>query len=348
MNKRTFGAAGIAGTIAATVLLLPGAVTSNGAQTASEDAARSTTAVAAAPANSTSTAATSSVNDEPPAGYSSEFAKVNGFQMHYMRGGKGSPVVLLHGFPQTWAEWRPQMDALAKEHTVIAVDLRGTGDSGVPKEGYDAVQLAKDVHVLLKQLGLHDGVQVVAHDIGLWVAYPYAAMWPSEVKGMAVMEGPIPDERIYSFPALAPKGGLAVWHLGFFNEKLADKLIPGHERDLVETFITQYLTVKKAFTPAEFEFLADYLREPGRLNAWMQMYRELHTDVAQNKRFKSQGPLNMPILAIGGEDALGASIGDQWKEYATDVDAKVLRGSGHWVTEERPRELTSMLLNFLK
>jgi pimeloyl-ACP methyl ester carboxylesterase len=285
---------------------------------------------------------------KPPSGFSSHHERVNGFRMHYVRGGKGSPVVLLHGFPQTWSEWRPQMEELAKDHTVIAVDLRGAGDSGVPKKGYDTVQLAEDVHSLLTQLGLDRGIQIVAHDIGLWVAYPYAAMWPSEVDRMAVMEGPIPDQRIYDYPALNPGGQPSIWHFGFFQEELSERLVAGHERELVEGFITQFLGVKNTFTGKDFEFYAGYLREPGRWKAWMEMYRALDTDVAQNEKLKAQGPLTMPILAIGGEKSLGASIGEQWKEYASNVDARILPDAGHWVTEENPRALNAMLRGFLK
>lgn len=290
----------------------------------------------------------SGVGAEPPSGYHSHYANVNGFRMHYLRGGHGSPVVLIHGFPQTWTEWRPQMKELAQKHDVIAVDLRGTGDSGVPKKGYDTAQLAEDVHALLTNLGLNKRIQIVAHDIGLWVAYPYAAKWPTEVSRMAVMEGPIPDKRIYSYPALNPGGAPSIWHFGFFQEPLSEQLIAHHEKNLVEGFITQFLAVRDAFKPADFAFYAEYLREPGRLKAWLKMYRALDTDVAQNKKFQARGPLPMPILAIGGEKSLGASIGQQWKEYASHVDAKVLLGSGHWVTEEQPRELTSMLANFLQ
>ena len=285
---------------------------------------------------------------KPPSGYRSEFAQVNGFRMHYLRGGSGSPVVLLHGFPQTSAEWRPQLDALARDHTVIAVDLRGTGDSGVPAEGYDTVQLAKDVHVLLSKLGLNDGVQVVAHDIGVWIAYPYAAMWPAEVSRMAVMEGPILDDSVYEFPSLAPDGGLYVWHHGLFQKKLAEQLVAGHEREFVEGFIGQYLAVQNAFSPADYEFFARYLREPGRFHAWMRMYQAIVTDVRQNKQLHEAGPLRMPILAIGGEKALAGGVGAQWSGYATDVDTRVLAATGHWVTEERPEELTNLLLDFLR
>lgn len=278
----------------------------------------------------------------------SRFARVNGFRMHYLRGGSGSPVVLLHGFPQTSAEWRPQLQALAREHTVIAVDLRGTGDSGVPEKGYDTVQLADDVHELLTELDLDEEVQLVAHDIGVWVAYPYLATWGEDVSRAVVMEGPIVDESIYTFPSLAPRGGLYVWHHGFFQKKLAQQLVRGNERVFVKGFINQYLGVRNAFDRSDHEFYARYLREPGRFEAWMKMYRSIDQDVRQTERLRSRGTLDMPILAVGGEKALGSAVGAQWDEYATDVETRVLDGSGHWVTEEKPRELTKLLLEFLR
>ena len=304
-------------------------------------------ATVAAPADTAVTGSTEG-SVKPPQGYRSEFADVNGFRMHYLRGGSGSPVVLLHGFPQTSAEWRPQLDALAREHTVIAVDLRGTGDSSVPATGYDTVQLAKDVHALLTKLGLNNGVQVVAHDIGAWIAYPYAAMWPGEVSRVAVMEGPIVDDTVYQFPSLAPDGGLYVWHFGFFQKEFAEQLVRGHEREFVEGFVDQYLAEKNAFSPAEYEFYARYLRQPGRFHAWMQMYKAIDTDVRQTEELRTAGPLSMPVLAIGGEKALAGSVGAQWSNYATNVDTRVLAGAGHWLTEERPQELTTMLLEFLR
>ncbi|MFG1607991.1 alpha/beta fold hydrolase [Actinoplanes sp. NPDC049265] len=283
-----------------------------------------------------------------PNGYRSAYARVNGFRMHYLRGGSGSPVVLVHGFPQTSAEWKPQLEALARNHTVIAVDLRGTGDSSVPERGYDTVQLADDVHTLLAQLGLNQGVQMVAHDIGAWIAYPYAATWPTEVSRMVVMEGPIPDRSLYTFPAFSPEGELSTWHLGFFQKDWAQDLVRGHERDLVEGFIEQYLAVDGAFDAADYEFYARYLREPGRFEAWMDMYQALHTDIAQNEKLRATGLLRMPILAVGGDEALGGAVGTQWQGYASNVETRVMTGTGHWLTEERPRELTALLLEFLR
>ncbi|PUB24916.1 pimeloyl-ACP methyl ester carboxylesterase [Promicromonospora sp. AC04] len=283
-----------------------------------------------------------------PAGYESHYAHVNGFRMHYLRGGSGSPVLLLHGFPQTWAEWHHQLGPLAADHTVIAVDLRGTGDSEVTSDGYDTVQMADDVHALLTQLGLNDGIQIVAHDIGAWVAYPYAARWPSEVDRMALLEGPLPDETVYDYRALDPDGGPSIWHYGFFQADIAEGLIAGNERALVEGFIGQFLGDQTAFAAVDYEFYAERLRRPGRVEAWVKMYRSLAVNIQQNKQLQAAGPIGMPILAVGGEKSLGKSIGTQLERYATQVDTRVLAGAGHWVTEERPHEVTELLRTFLR
>jgi pimeloyl-ACP methyl ester carboxylesterase len=287
---------------------------------------------------------------QPPAGFRSEYAEVNGFRMHYMQGGKGSPVVMIHGFPQSWAEWRQQMGPLSRTHTVIAVDLRGTGNSEVTKSGYQAAQLARDVHQLLTQLRLNNGVQVVAHDIGVWVAYDYAAQWPSEVRRMAVMEAPIPDDGVYSFPVLnADPKRPSAWHFGMFQLPLAEQLIAGHESPFVQGFVGEYLgNNKSAFSPADYDFYAHYLKEPGRTTAWMSVYRQLRADVQQNKEFLARGKLKMPILAVGAQGSFGGMIADQWRDYAVNVDGRVLKDSGHFVTEEKPQEVTAMLQSFLQ
>jgi pimeloyl-ACP methyl ester carboxylesterase len=257
---------------------------------------------------------------------------------------------MIHGFPEEWSEWRPEMVPLSKTHTVIAVDLRGYGESQVTEGGYDAAQLAKDVHQLLTQLGLNNGVQVVAHDIGEVVAYAYAAQFRSEVRSMAVMEAPIPDESFYHFPVLnADPNQPAPWHFGLFQLPLAERLIAGHERVFVGDLMLEYVAGDKSpFTASDFDFYAHFLKEPGRLTAMLSAYRAFRTDIQQNKEFLAQGKLQMPILAIGGERSFGSLIADQWREYAVNVQGQVLKGSGHFVNEERPTEVTALLQSFLQ
>ena len=285
-----------------------------------------------------------------PAGFRSKYAEVNGFRMHYVQGGKGSPVVMIHGFPEDWTEWRQEMSPLSKTHTVIAVDLRGAGESQVTESGYQAAQLAKDVHQLLTQLKLNNGVQVVAHDIGEWVAYAYGAQFRSEVRSMAVMEATIPDESWYHYPVLnADPNKPAAWHFGLFQLPITEKLIAGHERVLVHDMMLEYVAGDKSpFTASDYDYYAHFLKEPGRTTAWMSVYRGIRADVQQNKEFLAQGKLKMPILAIGGQRSFGSLIPDQWGEYAVNVQGRVLKGSGHFVTQERPKEVTAMLQSFLQ
>ena len=285
-----------------------------------------------------------------PAGFRSKYAEVNGFRMHYVQGGKGSPVVMIHGFPEDWTEWRQEMSPLSKTHTVIAVDLRGAGESQVTESGYQAAQLAKDVHQLLTQLKLNNGVQVVAHDIGEWVAYAYGAQFRSEVRSMAVMEATIPDESWYHYPVLnADPNKPAAWHFGLFQLPLTEKLIAGHERVLVHDMMLEYVAGDKSpFTASDYDYYAHFLKEPGRTTAWMSVYRGIRADVQQNKEFLAQGKLKMPILAIGGQYSFGSGVPDQWREYAVNVQGQVLKNTGHFVNEERPKEVTALLRSFLQ
>ncbi len=130
--------------------------------------------------------------DKVLAGFTEHLAEVNGVRLHYLIGGKGSPVVLLHGYAETSHMWLPLMPLLAERHTVIAPDLRGAGDSSKPESGYDKKNMAVDIHDLTTSLGL-SRVSMVGHDIGLMVAYAYAAQFPQATERLVLMEGCLAD-----------------------------------------------------------------------------------------------------------------------------------------------------------
>ena len=123
--------------------------------------------------------------------FSHHMASVNGIQMHYVIGGHGDPLVLLHGWPQTWYEWRHIMPSLAKNYTVIAPDLRGLGDSSKPVTGYDGRTTAEDIYQLVSQLGFNK-IFLVGHDFGVQVAYSYAVAHPNDVSHLVILDVPIP------------------------------------------------------------------------------------------------------------------------------------------------------------
>src|SRR3981081_2616657 len=124
----------------------------------------------------------------------SKFAGANGVRLHYLVAGKGDPVVLLHGYAETSHMWLPLIAKLADKHTVIAPDLRGFGQSSAPADGYTKAAMARDIHALVKNLK-YDRIRLVGHDIGLMVAYAYAAQYPAEVDRIGVLEGVHPPGR---------------------------------------------------------------------------------------------------------------------------------------------------------
>jgi pimeloyl-ACP methyl ester carboxylesterase len=283
----------------------------------------------------------------PPAGFKARDARVNGIKMHYVIGGHGPTLVLLHGYPQTSFEWFGVLPALGKHYRVIAPDLRGAGGSSAPKGGYDKRTMARDVRRLLVRLNRDTNVNIVGHDIGTMVAYAYAASYPNSVTKLALTEAPIPDKIVYSYPALTPRGP-GFWNFGFFSLKngLPESTINGREKRWVSGFM-DWLTVNKpAITRRETNVYARALRRDNHLRASFEWFRAFPTDnVDVAKMGKTQ--LRMPVLAVGGQYSLGRTVAKQAERYATDVRGEVIADSGHWIWEERPRAATRLLLAFL-
>jgi pimeloyl-ACP methyl ester carboxylesterase len=160
----------------------------------------------------------------------SKFATVNGVKLHYLIAGQGPPVLLLHGFAETGHMWLPLIPKLAATHTVIAPDLRGYGDSGKPATGYEKKAMAQDIHALIASLG-DKRIQVVGHDIGLMVAYAYAAQYPDEVERIALMDAFLPGIGKWQDVWLLRDK----WHFNFYG-KTPLQLVAGRERIYLEHF----------------------------------------------------------------------------------------------------------------
>lgn len=285
----------------------------------------------------------------PPAGFTSRFKTINGVHMHYVIGGTGAPVVLLHGYGSTWYEWRYVMPALAQRHTVIVPDLPGLGDSGVSTAGYDGATIAGDLYGLVQTLTATP-IDLVAHDIGVWVAYPYAAAHPRAVRHMVLMDAPIPDKSLYTFPAFTPQGEGAGWHFGFFSSRaIPEELIGDHVRAWLAWFYREHAdpaTYATAFPPATIDEYARHYAVPASLHASFEYFRAMNTDVAQNAA-SARTKLPMPVLALGADHSLGGFEEQQLRGYATDVRGGVVAHSGHWIPEEQPADLGRRLLAFL-
>src|SRR6478672_5090186 len=268
-------------------------------------------------------------------------AKIDNVQLHYLTAGHGPAVILLHGYAETSRMWRPLIPKLAEKFIVIAPDLPGIGDSSIPSDKIDMITAAERIHALLRSLGV-EKTRVVGHDIGLMVAYAYAAKFPNETEKLALMDAFLPGvpgwEPIYNSPN--------VWHFRF-NGEYPEKLVQGRERTYFEYFWNVFAADKTHSIPeAERKaYTAAYAR-PGRMRAawaYFASWPQLATEFAPLSRTK----LTMPVLSIGGEKSLGNELGAQMKLVADNVTVIVLPNTGHWILEERPKETTDALLGFL-
>jgi pimeloyl-ACP methyl ester carboxylesterase len=268
-------------------------------------------------------------------------AEIDGVQLHYLTAGHGPTVILLHGYTQTSRMWKPIIPLLAERFTVIAPDLPGIGDSAIPANGLDMKTSAIRIHVLARSLGV-EKARVVGHDIGLMVAYAYAAQFPAEVEKLVVMDAFLPGvagwEPIYNDPD--------IWHFRFHGPT-PEALVKGRERTYFEYFWNDLAADRTRSIPeADRKAYTEAYSRPGRMRAawaYFASWPELAKDFAQ----LSQTKLTMPVLSIGGEKSLGNQLAEQMKLVATDVTVVVLKDTGHWILEERPKETTDALVKFL-
>jgi pimeloyl-ACP methyl ester carboxylesterase len=271
---------------------------------------------------------------------------VNGFKMHYVTGGKGYPVILLHGLFETWYEWRKVMPALAKHYTVIAPDLRGLGDSQRPDSGYDKKTLADDIHKLVRQLG-YKTIYLVGHDWGAPVAYDYAAAHPDEVAKLVMLEIPPPDSTLLQVPALT-QNGTGLWWFSFHLVKnLPEELVKGKEETYLRYFFNTFSFNKPAFTQKDIDEYVRCYSAPGAMKAGFEYYRAVFKDIVDDKVY-AQTKLKMPVLALGGDGSFGMTVFNKMEELAENVEGGVIKNCGHYLAEEQPEKLTGQLLLFFK
>ena len=281
---------------------------------------------------------------QPPEGFQSAFATVNGVRLHYVSGGSGDLVVLLHGWPQTWYEWHRIMPDLAAQYTVVAPDLRGGGDSDKPvpdEAGYSKRLLAQDIHALVTELGF-DRAIIVGHDIGMMVAYAYAAQYPDEVRGLVMMDAPLPGvEPVWSEILKNPLS----WHFGFHAEvELASSLVAGQEREYLTAFYAKFGNID-AFTDDEINEYVRVYSDPDAMRGGFEWYRGFAIDEVDNATFAAT-KLAMPVLAVGGEFSSGPFMEAIATAVADNSRSVSIAGSGHWITEEQPQALAEELMTF--
>jgi pimeloyl-ACP methyl ester carboxylesterase len=259
-------------------------------------------------------------------------AVVDGIRIHYLTAGNGPAVILLHGYTQTSRMWRPLIAQLAQRFTVVAPDLPGIGDSEIPKDGIDIKTSAIRIHELAVFLHLQQ-TRVVGHDIGLMVAYAYAAMYPAETNKLAVMDAFLPGvdgwESYYNNPGL--------WHFRFHGPT-PEALVAGRENIYFAYFWNDMAADKDRSIPSSDRaaYVAAYSK-PGRMRAGWDYFANW-PQTANDLAVLAKTKLTIPVLAIAGDKASAATLMPQMHLVATNVQTLTLKDTGHWVLEERPRE----------
>jgi pimeloyl-ACP methyl ester carboxylesterase len=277
---------------------------------------------------------------QAPIAIDSRFAEVNGTKLRYLIAGQGDPVLLLHGFAQTSHMWRPLIAELAKTHTVIAPDLRGFGDSTKPDGGYDKTTMARDVHALTASLG-HKRVAVAGHDIGLMVAYAYAAQYPSEIERIALMDAFLPGVGDWTTVWLLRD----LWHFHFYG-KTPLALVDGRERIYLEHFWNDFAAdPARSVSEADRRFYAAAYAQPGAIKAGFEVFRAFEQDAKDFAGFATT-KLTMPMLVLTGEKASGEFLIAQGRLVDDKVEGVVIKGSGHWLMDEAPDQVIPKLVAF--
>jgi pimeloyl-ACP methyl ester carboxylesterase len=285
-------------------------------------------------------AAATPVPAQAPTAIDSRFAEINGTRLHYLVAGKGDPLLLLHGYAQTSHMWRPLIAVLAKTHTVIAPDLRGFGQSAKPDAGYDKKTMAQDVHALAASLG-HNRVGVVGHDIGLMVAYAYAAQYPAEVDRIALMDAFLPGVGDWTSVWLLRD----LWHFHFYG-KTPLALVDGRERIYLEHFWNDFAAdPAHSVSEADRRFYAAAYAQPGAMKAGFEVFRAFEQDARDFAAF-AKTRLTMPMLVLTGEKASGEFLIGQGRLVDDNVEGVVIKGSGHWLMDEAPDRVIPRLVAF--
>ncbi|SDM40147.1 alpha/beta fold hydrolase [Allokutzneria albata] len=279
-----------------------------------------------------------------PGDFRSEHAEVNGTRLHYVAGGKGEPLVLLPGWPQTWWQYRKVMPELAKSYRVIAVDLRGMGGSAKPASGYDKKTMAADIHELIKKLG-HPEVNVAGHDIGAMVAHSLAANHPAAVRRLALLDVPHPDESLRSLTLLPdPKGAPHLWWFAFNQvQGLPEQLVSGRSRAMLDWLLGRMLKDQASVEERARQVFARAYSSPDAIrggNGWYQTFNQDIEDV------KTYPKVSVPVLGLVNDSLGHDGLSQVLPKQATNFRVVPVARSGHYLAEEQPRAVLDELRRF--
>ena len=275
-------------------------------------------------------------------GFTHRVAQIGEVRIHYVIEGQGEPLLMIHGFPQTWYEWRKVIPALAKRFTVIAPDYRGAGDSSRPQTGYDKHTMMEDLRGLVQSLGFRK-LRVVGHDVGAMIAYRYAAVHPDEVQKVVLMDAPVPGTEALDRVRGMPRA----WHANFHNVRdLPELLVAGREREYLGVFFQSRFSRPDGVPPQDVAAYVQAYSAPGAMRAGFELYRAWDRDAQENRPYLAN-KLPMPVLVLGaGASASGPLLEGMMQQIASDGRFRTVPDAGHWLCEENPRAVERELLAF--
>lgn len=276
-------------------------------------------------------------------GFTDHIADLEDLKLHYVTGGKGSPIVLIAGWPQTWWSFHKIMPALAEKHQVIAVDIRGMGNSDKPENGYTKKNMAHDVLALVKKIG-NEKVSIVGHDIGASVAISFAGHFPENTDKLIVLDTPHPDENMYKLPMLPIGAPVFPWWVAFNQVKdLPEKLIEGRFHMIQDWIFDHLLQDKSAINDFDRKVYANAYAEKDSIrasNAWYQTFTQDIQDI------KTMATIHVPTMGIASSESY-EMLTFSLSQYAINLEMKEIKGTGHFLMEEQPEETAQSILNFM-
>ena len=295
------------------------------------------------------TGSVSGVPELPPGfteTFTSHYVEAGDIRLHAVIGGEGPPLLLVHGWPESWYAWRLMMPALAENFEVIAVDQRGMGLSDKPRDGYDTATVANDLVALMDALG-HQRFAMVGCDTGLLIGYALAADHPDRVDRLALGEAPLPGVSPTPPLFLSPPLNERLWHIPFNAlPEVNEKLVSGREDIFFGEKFSNAAGKKKLSTDAVKYYVDLLAADPEALRGSFELYRAFPVSQAQNEQRKTRR-LTMPVLAIGGAESFGEQVGKTMELVADDVQTVVLPDCAHWVAEQAPDAMLAALIGFL-
>jgi pimeloyl-ACP methyl ester carboxylesterase len=275
-----------------------------------------------------------------PKDFVRETVQVPGVKLNVYKGGHGEPLVLLHGYAESALMWEAVMKKLSNQYTIIVPDLRGAGLSEVTADGYTKSNMARDVKALLDHYKI-EKARIVGHDIGLMVAYSFAAQYPAVTQKLVVMDaflpGVGPGDDIYNSPD--------IWHFRFHGAS-AEKLVKGREKDYLNALWNGFSANPASFPDEKKNYFAKQYAAPGHMKAGFEWFKAFPQDAVENREF-AKTKLTMPVLVIGGEKAMGIPLEATMKVVAPDLHSVIIPNTGHWLLEENPTATIKALADFL-